>query len=94
MKVQKNIKRQIIGILKKNDVVKAGLFGSFARSEANKRSDIDILVTFKEGKSLLDLVGLKLDLEEKLGKKVDIVEYSAVHPLLKNKILKEQIRIL
>lgn len=45
-------------------------------------------------KSLLDLVGLKLELEEKLKRKIDIAEYSAIHPLLKDRILKEQVRIL
>jgi predicted nucleotidyltransferase len=45
-------------------------------------------------KSLLDLVGLKLELEEVLGVKVDVVEYSTVHPLLKDRILREQVAVL
>ncbi len=77
-------------ILKRQGVTKAALFGSAARGEAKKSSDIDILVKLKKGKSLFDFVGLKLELEEKLGKKVDLVEYAAIKPLLKQIILGEQ----
>ncbi len=81
-------------MLKHNDVVRAGIFGSFVRGEARKRSDIDILIKFKGRKSLLDLVGLQLELEKKLKRKVDLAEYSTIHPLLKDRILKEEVRIL
>ncbi|MBI4171115.1 MAG: nucleotidyltransferase family protein [Candidatus Aenigmarchaeota archaeon] len=83
----------IIPILKEYDVKKAGIFGSVARGEAKKNSDIDLLIEFSGRKSLLDLVGLKLDLEERLKKRVDIAEYGALHPLLKERILKEEVRI-
>jgi len=56
--------KKIVLLLKKNGVVKAGLFGSYARKENNKKSDIDILVKFKGRKSLLDLAGLELQLEK------------------------------
>ncbi|MBT4174462.1 nucleotidyltransferase family protein [archaeon] len=81
-------------ILKKNDVVKAGIFGSFAKGKAKKTSDIDFLVQFKAGKGLFDLVRLKYQLEDKLNKKVDIVTYRSVHPLLKKEIMSEEIKIL
>ncbi len=83
-----------LAILRKNDVVKAGIFGSFARNEATKKSDIDFVVQFKGRKSLLDLAGLKIELEEKLHRKVDILTYRSIHPLLKDKILGEEVRIL
>ncbi|MBI5306010.1 nucleotidyltransferase family protein [Candidatus Wolfebacteria bacterium] len=84
------IKNKIVPILKRQGVLRAALFGSAARGEMKKKSDIDILVKLPKKMSLLDVVGLKLDLEEKLGKKVDLVEYAAIHPLLKDIILKEQ----
>ncbi len=84
------IKNKIVPILKRQGVTKAAIFGSVARGEAKKNSDIDILVKLPKSMSLLDFVGLKLDLEEKLGRKVDLVEYAAIHPLLKDSILKEQ----
>ena len=52
--------RKIAFILRKNGVVKAGIFGSYARGEAKKNSDIDILIKFKGSKSLFDLSGLKI----------------------------------
>lgn len=91
----KDIKKKIKPILKRNDVKKAAIFGSFARGEEKKNSDIDILIRYKnDDKSLLDFVGLKLELEEKLGKKVDLAEYSMIRPRIKGRILKEQIHIL
>ena len=77
----KEIERSIVPVLKKHDVVRASLFGSIVRAKAGKGSDIDVLVEFKGKKSLLDLVSLKLELEEKLRREVDLAEYSAVHPL-------------
>ena len=88
------IKKKISFILRDYNVKKAAIFGSFARGDTKKNSDIDILVEFSKEKSLLDLVGLKLDLEDILKRKVDVVEYSTIHPLLKNRILKEQVSIL
>ena len=88
------IKRKTVPILKKNGVVKAGIFGSYAKGKARKGSDVDILVKFSGKKSLFDLAGLKIELEHRLGKKVDILTYKSVHPLLKEKILREEERIL
>ena len=88
------IKKIIVPILKRNGVVKAGIFGSYARGEAKKKSDVDILITFKGQKSLLDHVGLQLELKEKLKKNVDVLTYHSLNPLLKNRILKEEVRIL
>jgi len=89
------IKKKITPILKNHDVKKAAVFGSFVRGENNKNSDIDILIEFrKDDKSLLDLVGLKLELEKKLSEKVDILTYDSIHPLLRTIILKEQKAIL
>ena len=94
MKKIDDIKRKIIPILKEQGVIKAGIFGSFVRGEASRKSDIDVLIKFKGRKSLLDLVSLKMELEKKTRRKVDVVEYSTIHPLLKDRILKEQVKIL
>lgn len=87
-------KTKIIEILKKYGVKRASLFGSAVRGEERRGSDIDILVEFEEGRSLLDLSGLKIELEELLERKVDVLTYKSLHPLLKNKILAEQEAIL
>lgn len=81
-------------ILRKNGVVKAGIFGSAARKQLKKTSDIDFLIKFKRGKSLLDLVKLKHQLEDKLKRDVDLITYNSIHPLLKERILKEEIKII
>jgi hypothetical protein len=90
----KEIKNKILPVLKRYDVSKASLFGSFVKNEATEISDIDILVEFKGEKSLLDLAGLKIELEELLDKRVDVLTYKSLHPLLKDRILSEQETIL
>jgi len=84
------IRRKILPILKKHGVTKAGVFGSWARGESKEGSDLDILVELPEGKSLLDLARLKIELEERLGMKVDVLTYNSIHPLLRDRILNEQ----
>ena len=81
-------------ILQKNEVVKAGIFGSYARGEQKKSSDVDLLIKFKGRKSLLDLVGLGFDIEKALKKKVDWVTYRSIYPPLKKQILSEEVKIL
>lgn len=90
---QNSIKKQILPILIRQGVTKAALFGSAARGEMRKNSDIDLLVSIKKKKTLLDFVDLKLELEKKLERKVDIVEYGAIKPNLKDFILGEQMVI-
>ena len=81
-------------IMKKYGVRKAALFGSFVRREMKGNSDIDVLVEIGDDASLLDFIELKQKLEEKLGKKVDLVEYDTLKPLIKENILKEQVVLL
>ena len=88
------IKRTIVPILQRYDVMRAAIFGSFVRGEMQETSDLDILVEFKGEKSLLDLSGLKIALEELLGQKMDVLTYDSLHPLLKESILSEQEVIL
>ncbi len=73
---------------KKYAVEQIGLFGSYARDEANESSDIDIFVKMKP--NLLDMVGLKLEIEEALSKKVDIIrEHKNIKPFLLKMIQKD-----
>ncbi len=84
------IKQVISNTLSKLGISKAALFGSIESGQLTSDGDIGLLVEFVPGKNLLDLVGLKLKLEDILGRKADIVTYRYLHPLLINKILKEQ----
>ena len=88
------IKSKIIKILKKYKIKRAGLFGSYVKGEQKKNSDIDILIQPAKNTSLLDLSGLKIELEKPLGKKVDLVSYKYIHPYLKKKILESEIKII
>jgi len=88
------IKKKIVPILKKNKVVRAGIFGSYARGENKKNSDVDILIKPTEKMSLFDFVGIKLEIEDRLGNKIDLVSYRAIHPKLKKQILKEEVRVI
>ncbi len=90
----RQIARIAVPILKRNGVTKAGIFGSYSRGEAKKRSDVDILVKTKKGISLFDFAGIKIELEEKLHKKVDLVEYNMIKPLIKESILESEVRII
>jgi len=85
------IKLKIIPILKKYNVKKAGIFGSYARGEQRETSDIDILVDIDDDLSLLDFASLKVELEEILGKKVDLVEYATIKSKLRKEILKDEV---
>lgn len=80
-------------IFKKRRVRKASVFGSFARGEAHKGSDIDVLVEVQRGTTLFDMVRMKLDLEKVLGRPVDLLTYKSLHPLLKKRVLSEHIAI-
>lgn len=89
MTVEK-IKQIATPIFKKHGIVKASLFGSWVRGEQKEDSDIDILVEFEAGKSLLDLIGLEIELQEILKMKVDVLTYDSIHPRLKDHIFSEQ----
>jgi len=89
-----DVKERIAPILRRYDVKRAALFGSFVRGEAREDSDIDVVVEFKDGRSLLDLVSLRLELEAELGREVDVLTYNALNPRLKKMVMEEQVAIL
>jgi len=88
------LKEKLISILARHGVKRAALFGSCVRAEMGEDSDIDILVELDREMSLLDFIGLKLELEDAVGRKVDLVEYGALKPLLRDSILKDQVAII
>ncbi len=94
---QQNIKQltpRIRQLLRRHAVKRAAFFGSVARGVATAKSDIDIVVELGKNKTLLDLIGLKRDLEEKLGKKVDVVTYGSLRPRFRERVLADEVPIL
>jgi len=65
------------------------VFGSLARGEGAEGSDLDLLVTLEEKRSLLDIVGLKQDLEDLLHRPVDVVTEPALSPYIRSRVLAE-----
>ena len=82
-------RQEILSIAASHGARNVRVFGSAARGEAGADSDLDFLVDFEPGRSLLDQVALTLDLQELLGRKADVVTEGALYWLLRRRILKE-----
>ncbi len=92
--IDAELKNLILSELSAFSVNKIGLFGSYARRDQTEHSDIDILVSFREAPSLLQLVGLQNALSEAIGKNVDLVsEGSLKNSRFKNSVMKDLIVI-
>lgn len=77
----------ILAITSAHNVRNVRIFGSFARGEQRRTSDVDLLVDLPEGMTLFDLSGLKIALEEALKRKVDVVPARSIKPALRENIL-------
>lgn len=82
-------RQEIIRLAGRHGASNIRIFGSVARAEARPDSDIDFLVDLEQGRSLLDLSGLLLDLQTLLGQKVDVVTEKGLHWYIRDKILAE-----
>ena len=83
-------KRQVlIALANRCKAENVRVFGSVARGEANEDSDLDLLVHFRDGASLFDLIDLKEEAEKLLGLDVDVVSDGGLSPYLKDRILNE-----
>ena len=92
MKIEKLLKEKrhaVMGLTAKHGARNPRIFGSVARGEMGPESDIDLLVKMEDGRSLLDLSALALDLKDLLGVKVDVVSEDGLYWLLRRRILKE-----
>jgi len=68
------------------------VFGSRSRGEADRDSDLDLLIQLK-GRSLIDLIAIKQDLKDLLGYDVDVVTEAAISPYIREQVLKEAISL-
>ncbi len=88
------IKKKTIQILKENGIKKAGIFGSYARGEQKKNSDVDILIDPSKKVLGFAFYGLQETLSENLNKKVDLITYKSIHPSIKKRILNQEVKII
>ena len=84
---------RLLPVLTAHQVLRAGIFGSMATNTATESSDIDLLVELKNDKTLLDLIALKLDLEQVAKRKVDLVTYESLNPRIKERVLAQEKRL-
>lgn len=88
-------KRALIGALARAHGARTvRLFGSAARGEERAGSDVDLLVELEPGRNLLDLIGLEKDLQEALGRKVDVVTVESIKPRVRRSALRDAIRLV
>ena len=84
-------REEILRIAASHGARNVRVFGSVARGDADEKSDIDLLVEFEPGRSLLDHAGLWLDLQELLGCKVDVVSERGIKPRIRERVLREAV---
>ncbi|MFI5330683.1 MAG: nucleotidyltransferase family protein [Desulfobaccales bacterium] len=90
-KILQEKRQEILEIAAKHGAYNVRIFGSVARGEADEASDVDILVELEEGRSLLDLGGLLMDLENFLECKVDVVTVRGLRKRIRERVLREAV---
>lgn len=89
----RNRRKEIIDIAKKYGAKNVRIFGSMARGDESINSDVDIIVEMETGSSLLDIIAIKQDISELLGRKVDVVTEASISPYIRNAVLKEAVNL-
>jgi predicted nucleotidyltransferase len=85
----KDKREAVLQIARRHGAFNVRVFGSLARGEASAESDVDFLVDMEQGRSLLDLGGLLMDLQGLLGCRVDVVTEKGLRPRIRERILRE-----
>jgi predicted nucleotidyltransferase len=84
---------ELLAIAERYGAVNLRIFGSAVRGDERPDSDVDLLAVLPDSASLFDLAGFQLELEAALGRKVDVVEPSGLHPAYKAKVLAEAVAL-
>lgn len=84
-----NHRREILALAANYGVTDVRVFGSMARGDAGEASDVDLLVKPLPGTSLMDLGGLLMDVQDLLGRRVDVVSERALAPQIRERVLRE-----
>ena len=86
-------REQILKVAEKYGASDVRVFGSFARGTADEKSDVDFLVNLAPGRSLFDLGGLLYELQELIGRRVDVVTPAGLRPRIRDRVLREALPI-
>ena len=86
-------RNEIVSVAAKHGATDVRLFGSAARNEARRGSDLDLLVRMEEGRNLFDLIALSQELEETLGVDVAVLSERGLSPYLRDRILSEAVAL-
>ena len=86
-------REEILRIARGHGARRVRMFGSMARGEGEPGSDLDLLVELDPGRSLLDIIAIKQDLEDLLGCKVDVVTEAAISPYIRDQVLEEAVSL-
>ena len=92
-KTLSNKRDEILQITAAHGARNLRIFGSVSRGEATEKSDIDLLISLEPGRTLLDIVAIKQDLEDLLGCKVDLVTPKAIKPRMKPYIMQDLVHV-
>lgn len=92
-KILQDKREEILRIAGAHGARNVRVFGSVSRGEAGTESDVDLLVKLDPGRSLLDLIAIKQELEDLLGREVDVVTEEAVSPYIREQVLKEAVSL-
>jgi predicted nucleotidyltransferase len=84
---------EILRLASQHGAINVRVFGSVARGEAGPESDIDLLVDLQPGYTLIDLGALLMDLQDLLGRRVEVVTPGALHSHIRDQILREAVRL-
>lgn len=86
-------RKEILEIAAAHGALNVRVFGSVSRFEAGPESDVDFLIEFEPGRTLLDHAALYLELKQLLGREVDVVTEKGLRPRIRDRVLKEAIPI-
>ena len=89
----KEKREQILAIAERHGAQRIQVFGSLAKGESGKESDVDFLIQLEPGRTLLDIIAMKQDLEDLLGRKVDVLTRGGVSPYLRDEIVSQAISL-
>lgn len=86
-------RKDILAVCTRHGAGNVRVFGSVAQGRETRESDIDLLVDFSPGRSLMDVAGLKADLEALIGREVDLGQRKTLHPLVRDRVLSEAVKL-